>query len=176
MAVRPIVLYPDPILLRPTHPVERVDDEVRDLVQDLVDTMRRAPGIGLAANQIGASKRVCVVDVSAGEDPSALLVLVNPEIVSTEGRDVSEEGCLSFPEITLEIERATRVEVEFLDLEGRPARRALEGLFARAVQHECEHLDGQTFLRNVSSLRRELVKKQIRKRIKAGDWVEAAAK
>ena len=170
MPVRPIVLYPDPVLLRPTRPVESVDDEVRALIRDLVDTMVAAPGIGLAANQVGVGSRVCVVDLSAGERPDALHVFVNPEIVGTEGRDVAEEGCLSFPDILLDIERAERCRVRALDAEGRPFELEADGLLARAIQHECEHLDGRVFLSNVSPLRRELLRKQIRKRIEAGDW------
>jgi peptide deformylase len=170
MAVRPIVLYPDPVLLRPTERVERFDDDLRALVEDMADTLRAAPGIGLAANQIGDSRRVCVVDLSAGERPDARIVLVNPQIVSATGRQVGEEGCLSFPDITLEVERAERVEVDALDLAGERARITGEGLLARAILHECEHLDGQVFLRNVSALRREMLRRQIRKRIEAGTW------
>jgi peptide deformylase len=176
MPPRPIVLYPDPVLLRPTLPVEALDDEIRDLVRDMVETMNRAPGIGLAANQVGVSRRVCIVDLSAGEEPGALHVLVNPIVKATSGSQIDEEGCLSFPDITLEVERPARATVEALDLDGRVRTLEVEGLLARAVLHECEHLDGKTFLQNVSPLKRELVKKRIRKRIKAGDWAEAAAK
>jgi peptide deformylase len=176
MAVRPIRLYPDPVLLHPTEPVEHFDEAIRLLVQDMADTMYHAPGIGLAANQIGVALRVCIVDLSAGEEPGRLQVFVNPRVVSAEGQQVGEEGCLSFPDVTLEIERAERATVEALDLDGRSFSLAAEGMMARALLHECEHLDGQVFLRNVSPLKRELVKKQIRKRIKAGDWVEATAK
>jgi peptide deformylase len=176
MAVRPIVLYPDPVLLEPTEPVRTVDEDVRRLVQDMVDTMHQAPGIGLAANQLGDSRRVCVVDLTVGEDPEALHVLINPVVKEVSGSQVGEEGCLSFPDITLDVERALKVRVEALDFDGNPYVLEAEELLARAILHECEHLDGHTFLRNVSPLRRELVKKQIRKRIKSGDWVEAAAK
>jgi len=175
LAVRPIVLYPDPVLLRPTRPVETVDQAVRELIQDLMDTMHAAPGIGLAANQVGESRRVCVVDLSVGETPGDLKVLVNPRVVAVEGSQVDEEGCLSFPDVTLEVERAMRATVEALDGEGRPITVTGEGLLARAMLHEIEHLDGQTFLRNVSSLKRQLVTRQIRKRMKAGDWVAVPA-
>jgi peptide deformylase len=175
LAVRPIVLYPDPVLLRPTRPVETVDQAVRELIQDLMDTMHAAPGIGLAANQVGESWRVCVVDLSVGETPGDLKVLVNPRVVAVEGSQVDEEGCLSFPDVTLEVERAMRATVEALDGEGRPITVTGEGLLARAMLHEIEHLDGQTFLRNVSSLKRQLVTRQIRKRMKAGDWVAVPA-
>jgi peptide deformylase len=176
MAVRPIVLYPDPVLLKPTRPVENIDDEIRSLAEDLVDTMHAAPGIGLAANQLGARWRVCVVDLSVGKNPSELFVLVNPRIVHTEGSQIGEEGCLSFPEITLEIERAYRATVEASGLDGRSFRLTGEALLARVLQHEIEHLDGKTFLQNVSPLKRELVKKQIRKRMKAGEWMGVVAR
>ena len=116
MPLRPIVLYPDPVLLQPTQPVEKVDDGTRELVRDMVDTLYAAPGIGLAANQIGVRARVCIVDLSAGDRTGELKVLVNPEVRETEGRDVGEEGCLSFPEISLEIERPYRAKIEALDL------------------------------------------------------------
>jgi len=174
MAVRPIVLYPDPVLLEPTRPVQTVDAEIRELVRDMVETMYRAPGIGLAANQVGISSRVCVVDTSVGEEPEALLVLINPVVRETSGSQLGEEGCLSFPDITLEIERAETATVEALDLDGKSCIYEVAGLRARVVLHECEHLEGRTFLRNISSLKRELVKRRIRKRIDAGDWVETA--
>ena len=175
MALRPIVLYPDPVLLSPTRPVERVDDEVRELVLDLVDTMHAAPGIGLAANQVGVPWRVCVVDLTAGEQPDALHVFINPRIVKEQGSQLGDEGCLSFPDITLEVRRSLEVTVDALDEQGEPFSLSADDLLARVILHECEHLDGRTFLRNVSSLKRDLVKTQIRKRIRAGDWVAAAA-
>jgi len=175
VAVRPIVLYPDPALLEQAQPVERVDDDVRTLVMDLVDTMYRAPGIGLAANQIGVSRRVFVVDLSVGEEPGGLQVFINPIVSELHGCERGEEGCLSFPGVTLDIDRAEHATVEWLDLEGRRNTQTFEGLLARVILHECEHLDGRVFLHNLSPLKRELVKKQIRKRIKAGDWVEMAA-
>jgi len=175
MALRPVVLYPDPVLLKPTRPVERFDDELRELLRDMAETMFAASGVGLAANQIGVPLRLFVADVSAGESPDALRVFINPEITELRGREVGEEGCLSFPDVTLDIERARGVTVEALDAEGQPFTFEAEGLLARAVQHECEHLDGQVFLRHLSSIKRELIKKQIKKRIKAGDWLAAVA-
>ena len=176
MALRPIVLYPDPALLTPTRPVEAVDDHVRGLVRDLVDTMVAAPGIGLAANQLGESLRVCVVDLSVGEDPAQLHVLINPRVVSSEGAEVGEEGCLSFPDVTLDVERAARATIEALDLDGKTISVEGDGLLARAMLHEIEHLDGETFLRNVSPLKRQLVQRQIRKRIKNGSWAPPVAR
>ena len=173
MAIRPIVLYPDPVLLKPTVPVAGVDDDLRRLVEDMRETMYAAPGIGLAANQVADSRRVCLVDVTAGESPDSLVVLINPVIVSAEGRQTGEEGCLSFPDVTLDVERAQRIRVEALGLDGQPFSLDADSLLARAIQHECEHLEGHVFLRNVSPLKRELVKKQIRKRIRTGDWYAA---
>lgn len=171
MAIRPIVLYPDRVLLQPTEPVEEFDDELRDLVRDMAETMYAAPGIGLAANQIGVGRRLFIVDLSAGEEPDKLLVFVNPKITRVDGRQLGEEGCLSFPDVMLDIERAQRLTVEAQDAEGRSFTLEAEDLLARAILHENEHLDGQVFLRNLSPLKRELVKREIRKRIKAGDWV-----
>lgn len=173
MALRPIVLYPDPVLLTPTREVGAIDDEVRELVRDMVETMYAAPGIGLAANQVGSSLRVCVVDLSVGDRPGELKIFVNPKLVETAGTDVAEEGCLSFPDVALDVERPYRAVVEARDLDGRTFRVDADGLLARAMQHEIEHLEGRTFLQNVSPLKRELVKRQIRKRIKNGDWVAA---
>jgi len=173
MAVRPLVLYPDPVLLKPTIPVADVDDEVRRFVEDMRDTMYAAPGIGLAANQIGDTRRICIVDLTAGEQPDSLIVLINPVILETSGCQLGEEGCLSFPDVTIDVERAERITVEALDLDGCSRQLAVDGLLSRAIQHECEHLDGKVFIRNISGLKRELVKRQIRKRIRAGDWFAA---
>lgn len=173
MAVRPIVLYPDPVLLRPTREVETVDDAVRSLVEDMRDTMYAAPGIGLAANQVGVDLRVFVADAREGEEAGEFLAFVNPRIVEESGREVGEEGCLSFPDVLLDVPRALRVKVEAVDVDGKPFVIEAEGLLARVLQHEIEHLDGQTFLRNVSSLKREMVKRKIRRRMKDGDWVAA---
>jgi peptide deformylase len=171
MPLRPIVLYPDPVLLTPTERVERIDDEIKSLVKDMVDTMYAAPGIGLAANQVGVGKRVCIVDLSVGETPGELKVFINPRVIEASGAEVAEEGCLSFPDIHLDIERPFTATVEAEDLEGRTFRVSADGLLARAMQHEIEHLDGRVFLLNLSPLKRELVKRQIKKKIKAGDWV-----
>lgn len=176
MGVLPIVLYPDPALLRPTRAVTEVDDRLRRLISDMVATMHAAPGIGLAANQVGAEDRVCVVDLSIGEDEDALRVFINPEILETEGSHVDEEGCLSFPEITFDVERPFRVRVRALGIDGESFELEADGLLGRCIQHECEHLDGHTFLRNLTGLKRETIKRKIRRRIKAGDWVAASTK
>lgn len=171
MACRPIVLYPDPILLTPTERVQRIDDEIASLVGDMVETMHAAPGIGLAANQVGVSKRVCVVDLSVGEKADDLHVFINPRIVEVSGGEIAEEGCLSFPDVHLDIERPFLATVEAQGLDGKTFTISARGLLARAMQHEIEHLEGRVFLQNLSPLKRELMKRQIKKRIKAGDWV-----
>ncbi len=175
MSVLPIVLYPDPVLLKPTRPVETVDDDVRRLVEDMTETMYAAPGVGLAANQVGVRSRVCVVDVSAGDKPGNLHVFVNPVIRETDGSEIGEEGCLSFPDVLVDVERAHQITVDALGLDGQPFSLVADGLLARVIQHEVEHLEGRTFLHNLSPLKRELIKKKIRKRIQAGDWDPAAA-
>ena len=171
MALREIVLYPDPILLTPTSAVGRIDDEVAALVRDMIETMHAAPGIGLAANQVGVSKRVCVVDLSVGEKAEDLHVFINPRIVETAESEVAEEGCLSFPDIHIDVERPFQATVEAQNLKGETFRISARGLLARAMQHEIEHLEGRVFIQHLSPLKRELLKRQIRKRIKAGDWV-----
>ena len=175
MARLPIVLYPDSVLLRPTVRVEEVDDSLRQLVADMVETMNAAPGIGLAANQVDRAERVCIVDTSAGQEEGLLHVFVNPEILETEGSHIDEEGCLSFPGINIDIERPFRVRVRALDLEGAAFELEVDGLLGRCIQHECEHLDGHTFLRNLSGWKRGIVKRRIRKRIQDGDWVATSA-
>ena len=171
MAVRPIVLYPDPVLLTPTERVEKVDGTIERLVADMIETMHAAPGIGLAANQVGVAKRVCVVDLSVGEKQDELHVFINPRILESSGSEVAEEGCLSFPDIHLDIERPFLATVEAEDLAGKTFTISARGLLARAMQHEIEHLEGRVFLQNLSPLKRELLKRQIKKRIKAGEWV-----
>jgi peptide deformylase len=136
----------------------------------MVETMHTAPGVGLAANQVGVLLRVAVVDLSVGEDPSQLLVLVNPRILASEGSQIDEEGCLSIPGITEKVERASRVEVEALNLEGKRYRVRGEGLLARALLHEIDHLDGILFLERVSPLKRRLLRKKIQKLIRSGEW------
>ena len=175
MAILPIVVYPDPVLLRPTRPVENFDDELRDLLDDMAETMFAASGVGLAANQVGMPLSLFILDLSAGQRDEPPIAFINPKIVSTDGRQTGEEGCLSFPDLSLDIERSERVTVEAYDSHGEPFTYVGEGLMARAIEHESEHLNGQVFLRHLSSIRRELVRKQIKKRIKAGDWLAAVS-
>ncbi len=163
MALREIRIIGDPVLSRKADPVERVDEAVVRLARDMVETLHAAPGIGLAAPQVGVGRRVIVVDLSVGEDPDALHILVNPEIVAKEGESVCEEGCLSVPEIREKVARPYRVVVRGLDLEGRPVEIEGEDLLARAFCHEIDHLDGILFVEKLSPLKRALVRKKLKK-------------
>jgi peptide deformylase len=165
-----IVKYPDPILQKPAEPVTVFDKELRALVDDMFLSMYDAQGIGLAAPQIGISKRITVIDVSFQKDPKQKLVLINPEIVERSGKQTEEEGCLSLPEIRDRVQRAAHVKVRAQDVEGKPIE--LEGteLLSRAFQHEIDHLDGILFIFRLSRLKRDLQLRKIRKLQKTGDW------
>ncbi|MGC2301280.1 MAG: peptide deformylase [Acidobacteriaceae bacterium] len=168
--IREIVKYPDPILQRPTEKVTEFDEELRTLAADMFESMYRAIGIGLAAPQIGVGKRITVIDLSNQKNPSEKLVLVNPEILHREGKQVEEEGCLSLPDIRDKVARAAKVKVRAQNLEGKTIE--LEGteLLARAFQHEIDHLDGILFPWRLSALKRDLILRKIRKMQKSGEW------
>ena len=148
---REILVYPDPFLARKAAPVGAVNDRIRDLVRDMFETMYAAEGIGLAANQIGVSKRVVVLDVSPVDETIAPLAVVNPEIVSRSGSVTGVEGCLSVPGVQGEVCRAETVEVRGLDEHGNPLRILAAGILSRALQHEIDHLDGVLFIERASS-------------------------
>jgi peptide deformylase len=168
--IREIVTYPDPILQRPTEKVTEFDKELRTLAADMFESMYNAIGIGLAAPQIGVSKRITVIDLSNQKHPKDKIVLVNPEIVHKEGKQVEEEGCLSLPDIRDKVSRAAKVKVHAQNLEGKTIE--LEGteLLARAFQHEIDHLDGVLFPWRLSALKRDLILRRIRKLQKSGEW------
>ena len=168
--LREIVKYPDPVLERPGEPVTEFNDELRALVYDMFESMYEAKGIGLAAPQIGLSKRLTVIDLSFKEKPEDKIVLINPEIVFRAGKQHEEEGCLSLPEIREKVTRAAKVRVKAQDLEGKWFELEGEELLARAFQHEIDHLDGILFFRRVSALKRDLILRKIRKMQKAGEW------
>lgn len=163
MAVLPILLYPDPVLRRVAREVDRFDDRLRALVADMAATMYDAPGIGLAAPQVGVEERVAVVDVGSGTPDSQLLVLVNPRLTAQSGSQPSEEGCLSIPGLTETIERPARVTVAALDADGRAFEVAAEGLLARALCHEIDHLDGILFVDRLTGLRKESARRKLRR-------------
>ncbi len=172
MAVRPIVKWGDPVLHRPSAPVAAVDDEVRRLLVDMVDTMYAAPGIGLAAPQIGVPLRVIVIDLSVGEKPGELIKLVNPEFLEREGEQREEEGCLSVPGFGGSPVRPARVKVRGLDPDGGERVYEGTGLLARAFCHEIDHVDGLLFVDRLSPLKRDLMKRKLRKKARTGDWDE----
>lgn len=168
--LREIVKYPEPVLEQPGEPVTEFDVELARLVDDMFESMYEAKGIGLAAPQIGLSKRLTVIDLSFKEKREDRIVLVNPEIISREGKQYEEEGCLSLPEIREKVSRAARVRVRAQDLKGKWFEMEGEELLARAFQHEIDHLDGILFFRRVSALKRDLILRKIRKMQRAGEW------
>ncbi|MGB7188647.1 MAG: peptide deformylase [Acidobacteriaceae bacterium] len=168
--LREIVKYPDPVLEQRGDAVTEFGDELRALVEDMFESMYAAKGIGLAAPQIGISKRITVIDVSFKEKPEDKIVLVNPEIVFRSGKQHEEEGCLSLPDIRDKVTRAARVKVKAQDVKGEWFEMDGEELLARAFQHEIDHLDGILFFRRVSALKRDLILRKIRKMQRAGEW------
>lgn len=159
--LRQILQYPDPRLRRKAEAVTEVTDEVRKLVDDMAETMYHAPGIGLAAIQIGVAQRVVVIDLS--EDHNQLQVFINPEIVTSDGEQVMEEGCLSVPGIFESVTRAGAVRVRALDREGRPFEIEANGLLATCIQHEIDHLNGKVFVDYLSRLKQERIRKKLEK-------------
>ena len=172
MALRPIVKWGDPVLHAPSRPVEEIDGTVASLLDDMVETMYAAPGIGLAAPQIGVPLRVIVIDLSVGEEPGALIKLVNPAIVEKEGEQREEEGCLSIPSVAGTPVRPARVTVTGLDPEGRERVYTATELLARAFCHEIDHINGLLFVDRLTPLKRDLLKRKLRKKAKADDWDE----
>jgi peptide deformylase len=168
MAVLQILHYPNPILKEKTRPVQKVDAEIRQLVEDLAETMYSAPGVGLAANQAGYPLRLAVIDVTPADQPKNLIVLINPEIVAAEGECLWDEGCLSVPDCNEEVKRKKRVVVRYQNLEGETAEIAGEDLLAVALQHEIDHLDGLLFIDRLSPLKRRLIRKKLQKKEKEG--------
>jgi peptide deformylase len=163
MAILAIRIYPDPILRVKCRPVTEIDAKVKKLAADMVETMHAAPGVGLAAPQVGVDLRLAVVDVTIGEDPSQVTVLVNPEVVERSGLDSDVEGCLSLPGITDKVDRPAFVTVRAQDLEGRPIELVAEGFHARALCHEIDHLDGILFPDHLRGLRKERIRRQLKK-------------
>jgi peptide deformylase len=168
--IYPIVKYGDPVLETPGKPVEKFDDELKRLVEDMFESMYAAHGVGLAAPQIGIPLRLAVIDVTFKEDPNAKLVLANPEIIHVEGRHTQSEGCLSIPEFRENVTRPNRVTVRAQDVNGNWFQKTGEELLARAFLHETDHLNGKLYISHISALRRDLMKRKIRKLVKAGEW------
>jgi peptide deformylase len=168
--IHPIVKYGDPVLETPTKPVKTFGDELQALVTDMFESMYAANGVGLAAPQIGISLRVTVIDVSTGKNPEAKLVCANPEIIYAEGTQREEEGCLSVPGFRGYVERPQYVTIKAYDAAGQEFEMRGEGLLARAFCHEIDHLDGVLFINHLSMLRRDMIRRKIRKLKKAGEW------
>ena len=176
MALRDIIILPDPRLRQVSDPVKAIDAETRRLVEDMFETMYAAPGIGLAAIQVGVPKRVVTLDLAKKDEPLQPLVFINPEIVwSSEEKAVYEEGCLSIPEYYEEVERPARVKVKFLDLDGKPHEAEADGLFATCIQHEIDHLNGVLFIDHISKLKRNMVTKRFAKAAKLGGTTKSVA-
>jgi len=171
MAIRPIVRYGDPVLHAPAAAVETVDDSIRALLDDMLTTMYAAPGIGLAAPQIGVPLRLIVIDLSVGEDPAQVIKLVNPEVLEREGEQKHEEGCLSIPGYAGSPTRPARVTVRGLGPDGDERVYTATELLARAFCHEIDHVDGFVFVDRLSPLKRDLVRRKLRRRAREG-WEE----
>jgi peptide deformylase len=165
-----IVKFGDPVLERPADPVTVFDDDLRKLIDDMFESMYEARGVGLAAPQIGISKRLAVIDITFKEDPDAKLVLANPEILHAEGKHTQPEGCLSIPEFREPVKRAQKVTIRAQDAHGKWYEKTGEDLLARAFLHETDHLNGKLYISHISALKRDLMKRKIRKLVKAGEW------
>jgi len=168
--IRPILKYGDSPLHVPAQVVAAVTPEIETLVHDMIETMYAAPGIGLAAPQVGVPLRIFVVDVSVGRDPSGLIVMINPEFVQLEGMQLEEEGCLSVPGFNATVVRPARVVVKGLDLAGAEHQVEGTGLLARAFQHEMDHLDGTLFVDRLRGIKRDMIVRKIKKMTRAGKW------
>jgi len=170
MAILPILRYPHDALLVECDPVRDITPDIQRLVRDMIETMHAAPGVGLAANQVGVRLKVAVVDLTAGESKGEIFVLINPRVLENAGRYVEDEGCLSLPGFTERVTRPDRCVIEAMDLDGRICKLEGVGLMARAFNHEIDHLNGRLFIEHLSALKRRLIKKKVQKRIRAGDW------
>ncbi len=168
--IRPILKFGDDILHEEAGPIDEITPEIDRLVDDMVETMYAAPGIGLAAPQVGVPLRVFVIDLSVGRDPTGLIVMINPEFVEREGMQLEEEGCLSVPGFNATVVRPNRAVVKGLDRAGNSQQIEGTGLLARAFQHEMDHLDGKVFVDRLRGIKREMIVRRIRKLSRAGKW------
>jgi len=166
MAIREIKIYPDPVLQHKTARVDVIDQKIQTLIDDMVETMHAAPGVGLAANQVGVPLQLAVIDISGREEEGRnhpLLVIINPEFLSLEGSIVEEEGCLSLPDFSEKVKRAARVKVRAQDRHGKTFEMEADGLMAKALQHEIDHLNGLLFLDRLSPLKRNILRRKLKK-------------
>jgi|SRR5579862_4717101 peptide deformylase len=168
--IHPIVKFGNPVLEKPAESVTVFDEELKKLVEDMFESMYAARGVGLAAPQIGISRRIAVIDVTFKEDPNAKIVLINPEIIQKQGRHSQSEGCLSIPDFRENVSRAQVVTIRAQDLNGKVFEKTGDELLARAFLHETDHLNGKLYISHISALKRDLIKRKIRKLVKAGEW------
>ncbi len=169
--VRKILKFGEPVLEQAANPVTEFDTpELQELIADMWETMYAAKGVGLAAPQVGLSKRISIIDISVGEDEGKKIVIVNPEITSAEGKQTGEEGCLSIPGFREPVTRANKVTVRAQNEKGEPIELEGEELLARALQHEIDHLNGILFINHLSTLKRDIIRRKIKKLQKAGEW------
>jgi len=170
VVIRPILKYGASALQQPASSVGALTRDIDTLIDDMIETMYAAPGVGLAAPQIGVPLRIFVVDISLGRDPAGLIVMINPQFVSRDGMQLEEEGCLSVPGFEATVVRPTRVIIKGLDRDGTERVREGTGLLARAFQHEMDHLDGRLFIDHLRGLKREMIVRKIKKMTRAGKW------
>ncbi|MGC1404445.1 MAG: peptide deformylase [Thermodesulfobacteriota bacterium] len=166
MSCLKICKYPDPVLLKKAEPIMEIDPSLQEMIKDMIETMYMAPGIGLAATQVGRPIRLIVFDVTPKDQDRKPTVLINPEIIEAEGEQILEEGCLSVPEYYSDVKRSAKVKVRGLDPEGKPVELCGEGIMATVLQHEIDHLDGILFIDRISALKRTLYKKRVQKKLK----------
>lgn len=166
----PIVKFGDPVLQKEGEEITNIDGQLANFIGDMFETMYEAKGVGLAAPQVALSKKLFVMDVSAGKETKDRIVCINPQIVDAKGSVVNEEGCLSFPGIYFEVERPEIVTVQAIDLNGKEFTFEASGFAARCVLHENDHINGKVFIEYLSPLKRDLIKRKIKKKIKLGDW------
>jgi peptide deformylase len=168
--ILPIRKYGDDVLRQPTTRVETIDAELQKLIDDMIDTMYAAPGVGLAANQVGVSRQLMVIDLSVGKRPGECHVFINPEIIATEGEITEEEGCLSIPDFVEVVTRPERVKLRYMDRNGEQREMWGDGLMARAMCHEIDHLQGTLFVDYLRGFKKDRILKKITKLVKAGAW------
>ena len=168
--IYPIVKFGNPVLEKSAEKVTVFDAELQTLLDDMFESMYAAHGVGLAAPQIGISRRIAVVDVTFKEDPDAKLVLINPEIIHTAGKHTQSEGCLSIPDFRENVNRPNKVTIRAQDVHGKVYEKTGEDLLARAFLHETDHLNGKLYISHISALKRDLIKRKIKKMVKAGEW------
>jgi peptide deformylase len=168
--IYPIVKFGNPVLEKSSETVTVFDDELQKLIDDMFESMYAAHGVGLAAPQIGIGRRIAVIDVTFKEDPKAKLVLINPEIIRTEGRHTQSEGCLSIPDFRENVTRPNVVTVRAQDSHGEFFEKTGEELLARALLHETDHLNGKLYISHISALKRDMIRRRIKKLVRAGEW------